>query len=502
MRHPLSAALVALILVAIAPAAHAQRGAPQPDERLVPLGEEIAKFQRETDTFLIGPDKGRFSSLVFAAERANIRVVEVKVGFANGESETIAVGQSTSPQRNAIVVDLPGRGRRITTVDATYRTVPGEKRRAIVALSGRRFVPPPLKFELVAQERFSLRQRELSVSVGRRAGRLDAIRVAAIGRDVFVREIIVIFGDGTEKVFPTNDWLSVDRPTPPLLLDRRGRFVDRVSLRIRPRRGRRRAGIEVLGHQARPSSSRARLSASPQLDANGEPRGFDRVTRIRLGDRTTPMRIPIGRRVGLIRALVLRTTDNGARVRQVRVIYGNGQTDPIEIGARMGRGDVSRVIDFGPPRFVREVEIVARSRRRGPSATLELYADLAGNRSPSPRRRPQGRSRERQLGWTLLASRTPPMFQPTTEVIKVGRNAGRLRALRLTIKRHDVHIYRLEVLYPNGKTQIIPVSDKIAYGTTTKEFTLDGRFVQDIKVRYKTSVNLNGEGLVEIWGLK
>lgn len=503
MRQCLLTVVASLIMAMTVTAAQAQRDAFQPQDRIIPLGEEIAKFDRETDTFTVGRDKGRFTSLIFTAERADVRVIEVKVDFADGQSDTIPVGRIAKADEGRVVVDLPGRGRRLNTVAATYLTVAGTAKRAIVTLSGRKFVPPPLKFETIASGRFSLQDREISIPVGRRSGAFDAIRVAVTRREVFVRNVITVFGNGREKSFPINDWVAAGEATPPLLFGGRARFVDRVILQIRPRRGHRRAGIEILAHRPRPAGGlRARLGELPPVDRLGEPRGFDRVTRIRLGDRTGPSRIRIGRKVGLVRGLVIRAIRNGARIRTITITYGNGQSDEVGIDARMHEDEVSRVIDFGRPRFVREIEIVGRSRRRGPTASLELYADLAGDRRPRDVDRSISRQKDYQPKWALLASRTPPMFQPRTEVIRVGREAGTLRALRLKVKKHDVRIISLQVLFANGKTQDIPISGTIADGKTTREVELTGGFVQDIKIRFQSSLNLKGEGLVEIWGLK
>jgi hypothetical protein len=503
MKDRLMMVFATLFMVLAATAAHAQRGAPQSTDRIIPLGEEIAKFDRETDTFLVGPDKGRFSALIFTSERAAVQVAQVKVTFANGQSETIPVGQIAKADEGRIVVDLPGRGRRLSAIEATYQTVAGAAKRAIVTLSGRRFIAPPLRFETIASGRFSLRDGEISVPIGRRSGAFDAIRIATTRREVFVHEVVAVFANGREKVFPISDWLSAGSATPPLLFGGRARFVDRVILKIRPRPGHRRADVEVLAHRPQPPGGvRARLGELPPVDRRGEPRGFDRVTRVRLSDRFDPSPIQIGRKAGLIRGLVIRAVNNAAQIRTIAITYGNGQTDEIDVAERMREDEVSRIIDFGRPRFVREINIIARSQRRGPNASLELYADLAGDPGPQPQRRSASRQKDYQLKWALLATRTPPMFQPQTEVIRIGRQAGALRALRLKVKRHDVRVLELQVLFANGKTQDIPISGTIADGTTTKEVELTSGFVQDVKIRFQSSPNLKGEGQIEIWGLK
>lgn len=513
MRTMAICCLAALTAIAGAVPALAQRGGP---DKYVLLAEEMAQFTGETETFTVEADEGRFQSLRVVAERSPLRLFGITVTLANGKKVALKIPTAViDPGPRGLDIDLPGRSARIAEISASYKTPESAQRLAIVSISGLRFIPPraPADLGRMATAQFNLRDNDITIPVGQRAGRAAGVRLLIENRDVFISNVRVVFGNGTDQTFPLNDWIDAGSATPPLdFNDARGRFIDRIILSIRPRRGRRVANVTVLGIQpARvPVAAPARLGDQPRLDRRGLPGGYERLETVQLGDRTEPHTIRVGRRAGRITSLAFRPVTNGIRVQAIAVTYGNGQQDRFDYKDRMQPGQISRSIDLGQGRFVESVTILGRSLRRGPNASIELYADLArdGRRVSPPRGRAGGSYGSggpvapARGEWVLLTSRTPSLFKAETAVIPVGRRAGRLKAIRLAVKRHDVRIFGIQIVLANGRTQDVAISGTIPDRTTTNEVRLDHPFVEEIRIRFQTSLNLKGEGLVEFWGLK
>ncbi len=73
--------------------------------------------------------------------------------------------------------------------------------------------------------------------------------------------------------------------------------------------------------------------------------------------------VRVGKRQGNFRAVRLRVSGNDIFVRQLLVVYGNGQPDNLPVQRMIRAGTVSAPIDLiGRQRFINRVEMVYRSR--------------------------------------------------------------------------------------------------------------------------------------------
>lgn len=85
--------------------------------------------------------------------------------------------------------------------------------------------------------------------------------------------------------------------------------------------------------------------------------------------------IRVGRREGRFRAIQLRVRGNDIHMMDLKVVYGNGQTEDIQVRSMIKARSQTRVIDLkGDRRVIREVQMVYRSRPsfRG-QATIEVW---------------------------------------------------------------------------------------------------------------------------------
>ena len=111
--------------------------------------------------------------------------------------------------------------------------------------------------------------------------------------------------------------------------------------------------------------------------------------------------IRVGRKEGRFEALRLEVKDGDVRVREMTVVYGNGDKQRFEVDGIIRDGQRTRPIDLkGNTRFIREIEFryksVGRPRKGDERATVLVYGkepDRRRARRGDDRRRGDGRRR-------------------------------------------------------------------------------------------------------------
>ncbi len=86
--------------------------------------------------------------------------------------------------------------------------------------------------------------------------------------------------------------------------------------------------------------------------------------------------IPVGRSAGRFRAIQLRVSRNDIEMRDLKIVYGNGQVDDVPVRSLIRAGQATRWIDLkGNQRFIKEVVMTYASRPsfRG-QATVCVFA--------------------------------------------------------------------------------------------------------------------------------
>lgn len=212
--------------------------------------------------------------------------------------------------------------------------------------------------------------------------------------------------------------------------------------------------------------------------------------------------IPVSRREGRFSALQLVAKDADVGVRDIRVTYGNGKVDDIQVRTVIGAGRHSKIFDLkGGSRVIRKVAITYAARPGSVSvAEVQLYG-LAANRtvvSPPPVRPVAPR-----MAWTLLDVRSVT-FRPDRDIISVGADAGRFRALQLVVSDNDVVFEDLKVVYGNGRFDDIQIRRRIPAGKRSRIIDLKGqaRVIREIRLIYRTRPPLSEAGSVAVYGLR
>lgn len=93
-------------------------------------------------------------------------------------------------------------------------------------------------------------------------------------------------------------------------------------------------------------------------------------------------------------------------------------------------------------------------------------------------------------------------FINDTDVIPVGRQDGRFRAIQLRVRGNDIQMRDLKVVYGNGAPDDLQVRLTIPAGGETRWIDLRGgaRFIREIVMTYASRPNFKGQAEVCAYG--
>ncbi len=105
-------------------------------------------------------------------------------------------------------------------------------------------------------------------------------------------------------------------------------------------------------------------------------------------------------------------------------------------------------------------------------------------------------------GWELLGSKKVG-FIVDRDVVPVGRQDGRFRAIKLRVKGNAINVLDLKVVYANGQPDDLPVRSEIRAGGETRAIDLKGRdrAIREVQLVYRSRPSFKGQATVEVWGL-
>src|SRR5690606_8702288 len=93
-------------------------------------------------------------------------------------------------------------------------------------------------------------------------------------------------------------------------------------------------------------------------------------------------------------------------------------------------------------------------------------------------------------------------FLTDKDSIKVGRKDGDFSAIKVRVRKNDVNIVDMKVIYANGKSDDIPLRSIIKAGGESRTIDLKGgdRFIRRIDFVYRSKPSFKGQATVEVWG--
>jgi len=195
------------------------------------LGSRNINFKTETDTIVVGAKEGRFTSLRFDIDRANVEMYDIVVTFGNGEKFSPKTRIQFKKNSLSRSIDLPGEARIIKKVQFLYRSKAKRKTRfkkANLDLFGKRKSTTKIKkqklkpnfpgWKHVGSRKVSKKAEMDKISVIE-DGKIRSLRFAVTGGAIEVYNIRVYFGNGESmspktKLLFTPDTISRDLDLP------------------------------------------------------------------------------------------------------------------------------------------------------------------------------------------------------------------------------------------------------------------------------------------------
>ncbi|MEW6338073.1 MAG: hypothetical protein ACOY3Y_19360 [Acidobacteriota bacterium] len=103
------------------------------------LGERVVNDRVDRDTIMVTALKGQFSALQLRVHKRPVRILDMKVNFANGATQDVSLRAVIPAGGKSRVIDLRGDDRVIRSVDFTYEAQSiGRGKKAAISLWGRR----------------------------------------------------------------------------------------------------------------------------------------------------------------------------------------------------------------------------------------------------------------------------------------------------------------------------------------------------------------------------
>jgi len=114
---------------------------------------------------------------------------------------------------------------------------------------------------------------------------------------------------------------------------------------------------------------------------------------------------------------------------------------------------------------------------------------------------PHADARPNNRDWELLG-RQAVGFGVDRDVVQVGRQDGDFRKIQLRVKKTDIEVLDLKVVYGNGQTDDVSVRENIRAGGKTRVIDLKGgeRFIRRVELVYRSRPSFRGQAVVEVWG--
>jgi hypothetical protein len=144
---------------------------------------------------------------------------------------------------------------------------------------------------------------------------------------------------------------------------------------------------------------------------------------------------PEDRRISAMRILA---EEGSAEVRSLRVIYANGEEEPVKVRQLLREGERTAVFELEEVRPIRSVEVTYIPKG---AVTLVLLADRRRGEPPPPPPKPS-------VSWVELTCKNVGLLGDRDTVS--FNSPDRYRALRLRSANYDIEMLEMTVGYNNG----------------------------------------------------
>lgn len=105
--------------------------------------------------------------------------------------------------------------------------------------------------------------------------------------------------------------------------------------------------------------------------------------------------------------------------------------------------------------------------------------------------------------WVRLGDRNVG-FGNDRDTIHVGRHDGKFKRLKLIVRRNDIKLNSIKVIYGNGEAEDVVFDQHIRDGgeavINLPHGWHEGRYIRDVELHYHSRPDFRGEALAELWG--
>jgi hypothetical protein len=206
----------------------------------------------------------------------------------------------------------------------------------------------------------------------------------------------------------------------------------------------------------------------------------------------------VGRDEGRFSALRFRAIGNDVAFAEVRVLYGNGTSEVLNVKEHVRAGETTRPYDLeGRYRMIEKIEFLYQTE--GPWGG-KAVVQVAGLKRTSDARPDDGIPDDNYGNWTRLGTRQVSLVTDH-DTIRVGGSVGRFRSFRFQVTGEPIHLYDIRITFGNGETQTLNFNEHIPAGSYSRVFDLPGqeRVISRIDLVYKKS-HRGGMAFLTVFG--
>ncbi len=371
-----------------------------------------------------------------------------------------------------------------------------------------------------------------TIDVSTAKGNFKAIRLITKDGAIVLDNVEVLYANGA--VHNERRAINMNPNDRTRAIDQRdqARFIEKVTLSFKPGNGN--SVVEIQGLQSNEGAraTRSAATAAPSPASSGpapkapvaapipatptaavattiKPGQQTETGDVLFGTQTVGFGVDrdvirVGAEVGKFDRIRLRVLENDIFIRSMKVVFANGESEEVAYNADVKANSRTRWIPLKGDRFIKEIQLIYNSK---PSfkgrAYVEVYGEYAEGWLGST-----GEGKKFNEGWVLLGGQTAGFSIDRNDIIKVGRNDGGFRKIRVNVKDETVTLFEVRVIYGNGEVDIIPANrTAIRPGGVYGPIDLKGgsRIIQEIRPTYRTRIFqqggvARGRAVVEFWG--
>ncbi|MGO9173477.1 MAG: hypothetical protein ACLP7P_16150 [Rhodomicrobium sp.] len=105
--------------------------------------------------------------------------------------------------------------------------------------------------------------------------------------------------------------------------------------------------------------------------------------------------------------------------------------------------------------------------------------------------------------WVRLGDRHVG-FISDHDVIEVGRHEGKFKRIKLIIRKNDIELNSIKILFGNGEVEDVVFQQHIRDGgeavINLRTGWHEGRYIRAVEMHYHSRPDFRGEAIAELWG--